>query len=327
MKALVKRLVASPALTRLGAARARSGVLILNYHDLAADGDPTCWLRVPQAEFDRQLGLLRRHGDFVAPDALSAPGRGRLRLLLTFDDGYVNNRRLALPVLEKHGAPALFFVSTGHAASGEPFWFDRVVACIQADRRASLDLRDLGLGRHRFHPHDGPRRWEDVERLLVAVKALGNPGDPRVDAVLRRCDELSGPAARAYLEGCRPLGRDDLRAMAAGGLCHFGSHGHRHEILTYLDDAALAAGLAASRDFLAEATGRPPADIAYPNGNLDDRVVAAARTAGFARGHTTARGVARAGADPMRLPRLLVGGYDPPATLFWLVNRALLAGR
>ena len=334
MKALVKGVCASPLLTRLGAARTRGGVLILNYHDIAADGDPTCWLRVPQAEFDRQLSLLERVGEFVTPDALAAAAQdgrhsareGRLRLLLTFDDGYVNNRYLALPVLEKHGAPALFFVSTFHAATGEPFWFDRVVACVQADRRETLDLREFGLGWYGFATADDRHRWEDVERVLVAIKTLGNADDPRVDAILRRCEELSGPAARKYLTGCRPLGRDDLRAMRASGLCSFGSHGHRHEILTYLDDVALAANLAASRAYLEDALGEPTRDIAYPNGNLDGRVVRAVQEAGFKRGYTTVRGVARSGHDPLRLPRVLIGGYDDPTTLFWLVNRALLAG-
>ncbi len=38
-------------------------------------------------------------------------------VLLTFDDGFANNFSNALPVLQKVGAPALFFVSTQHVAS------------------------------------------------------------------------------------------------------------------------------------------------------------------------------------------------------------------
>jgi len=328
MKNLVKRLVAGPALTRLGTARARGGILILNYHDVAADGQPSSWLRVPQAEFDRQLTRLARIGDFVGPEALGAGGGrgGRLRLLITFDDGYVNNYRLALPVLRRHGAPALFFVSTWHAQTQEPFWFDRVVSPIQAEGLAELDLRGVGLRHYRFRAPDGPGRWDDIQRLLVDVKALGNPGEAAVDRVLARCAAAGGAAAARALADCRPLAADELRAMRDSGLCRFGSHAHHHEILTLLDDAALADGLAASRGFLERTLELPVEDVAYPNGDVDARVVAAARAAGYRRGYTVREAVSRPGNDPLLLPRVLVGGYDTPSLLFWRLNRALLLG-
>ena len=328
MKSFAKRLAASPVLTRLGMARARGGLLILNYHDVGADGQPSSWLRVPQAEFDRQLARLGRIGEFVGPEALGAEGArdGRLRLLLTFDDGYVNNYRLALPVLRRHGATALFFVSTWHAQTREPFWFDRVVSPIQAEGLAELDLREVGLRHYRFQAPDGPGRWDDIQRLLVDIKALGNPGEAAVDRVLERCAAAGGAAAAQALDDCRPLSPEELRAMRDSGLCRFGSHAHRHEILTLLDDAALAAGLADSRRFLEQTLALPVTDIAYPNGDVDARVVAAARAAGYRRGYTVRGALSRPGGDPLLLPRVLVGGYDTPSLLFWRVNRALLRG-
>lgn len=328
MKSFAKRLGASPALTRLGVARARGSILIVTYHDVGADGQPSSWLRVPQAEFDRQLARLGRIGEFVGPDALGTAGArdGRLRLLVTFDDGYVNNFRLALPVLRKHGVPALFFISTWHAQTQEPFWFDRVVSPIQAEGLAALDLREVGLRDYRFRTPDGPGRWDDIQRLLVDIKALGNPGEEAVDRVLARCAAAGGAAAARALADSRPLAPDELRAMRDSGLCRFGSHAHRHEILTLLDDAALADGLATSRGFLEQTLALPVNDIAYPNGDVDARVVAAARAAGYRRGYTVREAPSRPGDDPLLLPRLLVGGYDTPAVLSWSLNRALLFG-
>jgi peptidoglycan/xylan/chitin deacetylase (PgdA/CDA1 family) len=328
MKSIAKRLAASPVMTRLGAVRARGGILILNYHDVGADGQPSSWLRVPQAEFDRQLAQLGRIGEFVGPDALGAEGArgGRLRLLLTFDDGYVNNYRFALPVLRRHGAPALFFVSTWHVQTQEPFWFDRVVSLIQAEGLAELDLREVGLRHYRFRTPDGPCRWDDIQRLLVDIKVLGNPGESVVDRVLARCATAGGVATARALADCRPLAPDELRAMRDSGLCRFGSHAHRHEILTLLDDAALADSLAASRSFLEQTLALPVEDIAYPNGDVDARVVAAARAVGYRRGYTVRGALSRPGGDPLLLPRVLVGGYDTPSLLFWRVNRTLLCG-
>ncbi len=351
MKSLFKRFLGNAALTRLAAARLAGSVLILGYHDIGPNNGPGNWLRVRQREFDRQLTWMARFGRFITPDELPvvvaevgdgsatdgnagerrAAGIGRaaatssdLRFLLTFDDGYVNNYRVALPILKRHGVPALFFVSTWHAATGESFWFDRVAVPIQADAMGELDLREVGLKLYRFHPSDGPQRWDDIHRLLADIKALGNPGHPVVDQILLRCQEATGERGRAALVDCRPLRVDEIRAMRASGLCHFGSHAHRHEILTHLDDSALAEALRASHEFLETTLLTPPYDLAYPNGDADERVFAAAEAAGFGRGYTTADGVTRPQTAPLRLPRLLIGGYDTPSVLAFKLNRLLL---
>jgi peptidoglycan/xylan/chitin deacetylase (PgdA/CDA1 family) len=112
--------------------------------------------------------------------------------------------------------------------------------------------------------------------------------------------------------------------MHETGLCHFGSHAHGHEILTHLEDAALAETLRTSRAFLEKTLHAPPRDLAYPNGDTDERVCAAAQAAGFLRGYTIERGIVSPRCAPLRLPRLLVGGYDTLTTLAFQLNRVLM---
>jgi peptidoglycan/xylan/chitin deacetylase (PgdA/CDA1 family) len=99
------------------------------------------------------------------------------------------------------------------------------------------------------------------------------------------------------------MSSDQLRALARAGH-EIGSHTSTHPILTRLDDATLASELVSSRARLADAIGAPVTSIAYPNGDHDDRVVAAARRAGYTLGCTTSPGHVRTGHDPLRLPRI-----------------------
>jgi peptidoglycan/xylan/chitin deacetylase (PgdA/CDA1 family) len=97
----------------------------------------------------------------------------------------------------------------------------------------------------------------------------------------------------------------DLNRLAEAGW-EVGSHSHSHRRLTGLDDAALAAELGESRAACERGTGRPCRSIAYPYGDVDRRVVAAARTAGYEAGASLP---ARLGpADPLDWPR--VGVYQ-----------------
>jgi len=291
MRKFVKSCLGNTLVTRLLSRCGPATILTLMYHDLRDDDDFGNWMRVSVADFEAQLVMLGDLGRFVDPEALADPSRlasDRLNILLTFDDGYVNNHRLALPLLEKHRAPALFFVSTRHMIEQQTFWTDVVVIAIQAAGLAELDLHDFGLGIHRFHPVDDAQRWDDIQRLLVTIKSAGNADHPVVAAVLSRLCETHAAVLDEHLPRFRPLNVDEVREMAAGDWCTFGGHGHDHGIFTYLDDEQLDYNLREPRRILEETTGAPVVDLAYPNGDCDPRVLERAAAAGYTRAFTTA---------------------------------------
>ena len=79
------------------------------------------------------------------------------------------------------------------------------------------------------------------------------------------------------------LGWDRLRSLQEAGW-EVGSHTRTHPRLTELDDETLAHELRDSRVACEEALGRPCESIAYPYGDVDARVVAAADAAGYRYG-------------------------------------------
>jgi peptidoglycan/xylan/chitin deacetylase (PgdA/CDA1 family) len=97
-----------------------------------------------------------------------------------------------------------------------------------------------------------PMRWPGVERWL------------------------GGPHERELV----PLGWDELRRLRDAGW-EIGSHTRTHARLIALDDAALAEELEDSHERLAAELGAPCRTLAYPFGEADERVVAAARAAGY----------------------------------------------
>jgi peptidoglycan/xylan/chitin deacetylase (PgdA/CDA1 family) len=82
-----------------------------------------------------------------------------------------------------------------------------------------------------------------------------------------------------------PMSWDQLGELADAGW-EIGSHTCTHPHLTQVDDDALRRELVDSRATVEERMGRPCATLAYPYGDYDERVVAAATAAGYAAAGT-----------------------------------------
>ena len=113
---------------------------------------------------------------------------------------------------------------------------------------------------------------------------------------------LGGPHERELV----PMSWEELGELAEAGW-EIGSHTRTHPRLTELDDEALAVELEGSRADCEAALQAPCRSLAYPYGDEDERVVAAAGAAGYMAAGALPQSFA--GASHLRWPR--VGVYRP----------------
>ncbi|MBO4779456.1 MAG: polysaccharide deacetylase family protein [Selenomonadaceae bacterium] len=90
-----------------------SKILVLNYHQV---DNKSSYLSVPPSDFEAQMKFLVDSGCItITPDELYAGLRGEIELppkpvLITFDDGYLDNYINAFPILKKYGLHATIFI-------------------------------------------------------------------------------------------------------------------------------------------------------------------------------------------------------------------------
>ena len=99
----------------------RGARVVLVYHRVLEGNRGTGEL-VGLRSFERQMAYLKENlaprgaGDLVFAGGAAAG----IEILVTFDDGYRDIFTRALPVLEKHKIPAVFFVATDLVFAGKP---------------------------------------------------------------------------------------------------------------------------------------------------------------------------------------------------------------
>lgn len=160
---------------------------------------------------------------------------------------------------------------------------------------------------------------DTLEHALPVLQEFGIPAAvfPVLDLRRRYSAWDSAPALRAPL-----LEFEDMRAMEDAGV-EFGSHTVAHARLTLTPPGALEDELVRSREILGSIVARPLPVLAYPYGDVDDRVKAAARGAGYAAGLAVASGPLDLAADPFEIRRQCVAPSSSEAYLRLLFSGAL----
>jgi peptidoglycan/xylan/chitin deacetylase (PgdA/CDA1 family) len=132
------------------------GIQPLVYHRVCPDRESFRSTYVVSAsDFRRQMEYLVRHRyDCVTLDALLAgtTGRnGRPRILLTFDDGYLDNYTHAFPILRELGLPAIVFLVADF--SRRTNWWDVPMGVPEAPLLERDHVREMVEGGIEFGSH------------------------------------------------------------------------------------------------------------------------------------------------------------------------------
>ena len=257
----------------------------------------------PEA-LETQLRLLGTTGEFVSVSQVrdAALGDGKLpprALLVTFDDGLRVQLDHALPVLDRLGIPAVFFVNTWPIAN-------RVVSTVH--KIHLLRAHTPSAVFHALFQAEARRQAIEVRCVVEPAQAAAKyPWDSPESAQLKYFlnYQLLSEVRDALIAPCfhHVFGDDEavishalymdvaqLRSLGARG--YLGTHGDQHLPLGHLSWGAVHAAVQISLDTLLAWTGVRPFALAYPFGSLEASTLdagAAAAAAGVELGFTAER--------------------------------------
>jgi peptidoglycan/xylan/chitin deacetylase (PgdA/CDA1 family) len=286
----------------------RGRLSILIYHRVLPAPDPILHEEIDAATFERHMSLLAAEFN-VMPlgEACARLARGELparAVCVTFDDGYADNERVALPILKRFGLQATFFVSTGFSDGG--FMFnDGVIEAVRRAPAGTHDLSGLGLGVRTL--------GDDVERRAAIDALLARLKYRQVRERGALVEQLAA-TMRSKLPKDLMMRPAQIKRLRDEGM-EIGGHTVNHPILAVLEAQEARAEIVDGKRRLEEIIGAPVTLFAYPNGkpgrDYGPRDVALVREAGFAAAVSTVGGVADRGSDIFQLPRFSPWDRNP----------------
>lgn len=310
----------SIGLLRAGDLLKAPGGRILVYHGLDRQGDKSLNGRfLPVSEFEAHARFLSDHARVVSLDAYfnGANAEGPMTVALTFDDGYRNNLHYALPVLEKYGLPAAFFVTGSGTAGAEWLWMDFLdVATRLGPETLWVDgifFRKKRWRHTRFYADNRGRRLVHHARFgaLSFIQKMEN-------AFLEAGAWSEAAALQEYWALLSPA---ELRDLAGSPLATIGAHGHSHRDLAYMPHEAACAELRDQKSVLEKNCGRPVRALAYPFGAYTRALVDEAEKLGFTQQLAVDLLFAEDQQDARLRPRLVVNPYISPENQWLAVKK------
>lgn len=308
----------------------KSRALILNYHRVSPDleNDPFEMAVTPD-NFVAQLEVLRKIGRPMRlcqfASLLNEGNFSDRAIVVTFDDGYVDNFLYAKPLLESYSVPATIFVTSGHIDSNDQFWWDELSQLLLRAKKLPAVFylsRNTITGQLHLQERLDKRnfRCQKIWRM-----AIGNDQRTRL-RVLRdirqlffviSCEERQRilneltdllepqavPQARSHLSS------SELLSLVQGGLIDIGAHTVSHPVLSTLPEHEQQQEIQESKRKLEDILHSTVDSFSYPFGQPIDytqKTVSIVKESGFSCACSTFSHYVQPKANCYDLPRWTV---------------------
>lgn len=286
--------------------------------------------------FRQQIEYMKEHFNIVTMEQVMDAVEGRTELpkkalLLTFDDGYIDNYTFAFPVLEENKLQGSFFIPGKTFATHQLLDVNKIHYIL-----ASTDIVQLVSDvKKQMNYYRGQEYQYPSTEELFEEYAVGNRFDSKETIFVKRMLQtvlpeevrglISGNLFKKYLGVSEEqlayelyMTEDQIRTMKRHGM-FIGIHGYDHYWLGKLPDQVMKQDISLALETLDEFIDSRHWVMNYPYGNYNSAVVNYVKDRGACLGLTTEVRVTHIGKDnPWMLPRLDCNDFPPKSNNFMI---------
>jgi peptidoglycan/xylan/chitin deacetylase (PgdA/CDA1 family) len=307
-KRWLKKALVGSSILRLASRLTPPSAAILAYHSVEETPqltDPIFGASTSRVQFENHMKTLARKFRPVSLDeVLQFAQAGRQlppgAVAVTFDDGFADNYELALPILNRYGIPASFYIMVNAVENGTLPWYCRLRFAFHATNK--MEWKDPVNGR--------TFRLDVPEERRVALQLAWDTGAKLTGSVQ---DRFIGGVEEAL--GTEPANAphgfmmtwEQVRGLRKAGHT-VGAHTLSHPNVAQVSVSEARSEIVESKRRLEEKLGEAIEHFSYPHPALNpcwsNQTLELTREAGYKSAVLTTSGQVRAGDEPLALKRI-----------------------
>jgi peptidoglycan/xylan/chitin deacetylase (PgdA/CDA1 family) len=284
--------------------------VILMYHRITDLNSDPFHLAVSPAHFAQHLEYIQHTcRPMRLLDLVEAVQHGSLpprTVVITFDDGYVDNLSQACPLLESAQIPWALFVTTSGIDSQREFWWDALEQVLLSSNNLPDRLQLCIQGQE----YEWPTTTREQRQLACyAIHKLIQPlTEVEHDQILTNLAKWAEQEQVRRPE-YRSMTAAELIQLARNEFVQVGAHTITHPLLSSLSPDEQYNEIVGSRQKLETTLGYPIHALSYPYGDFNNKTAGIVAAAGFRAALTIIPNRIEAGDDPFLLGRFEVNNW------------------
>jgi len=258
--------------------RSARGSRIVVYHGICKDDhlrfNP---IFLKRDTFESHLKFYKKYFNIISLDDYYE-GRfsaDRFNVCITFDDGFANNHKYVLPLLEQYQLPATFFITAIRSVDHDILWND-FLGIVSKYGPHKITYKGECYYKGRFDKYisevSGVSLVERLHYMGFAEKAeMMEILYPMVPFKTNKQDE----------EYWLQMTIEQIKELSISPFVTIGAHGHYHNNLEKISIRDAGDELTFSKAYLESLISKPINSCAFPYGTYTPQVIEAAKKAGY----------------------------------------------
>ena len=304
-------LLSKTTLTNLILRSLNIDTVFLNYHRVISDKDfkkknrPSDDLIVSESVFEKQIIFLTKNFNVISINDVHKNFNLKKKIVVTFDDGYLDNYEIAFPILKKYNCPAIIYIATSFLNNIDYPWWLNIWKIIKQNKFIIFNKKKIDISNKNLKI----KNYNFFCRKLFLLKK-------REQVIF--FNKLRYDIKKSIKNKKIFLLKENLIKLSKNNLVEIGCHSHHHQNLKILNKNELNKDIVKSKGILEKVTRKKIFHFSIPFGTKDsftEKTIRLLKKFNFKTIVTTNHGNFNKN-ELLKIPRIGVGNNDLGDTLY-----------
>jgi len=218
---------------------------------------------IHQNKFEKYIKFLSKNGQAITLNDIDDKKiKYRNKYIITFDDGFYNNYKYALPILKKYNVPHIIYLTTNYIDKNLISWIDRIDLAID---KCSQPFIYSSILKKKFKLGSKKNKIIFLDFIRKYFKSLKKIDlNHFTQKLLKDLKLISSRTSEDDLD--KKLEWKHVIKMSKNNLTEFGGHSHNHNVLGHLSKSQYSNEINRSLNFLIRKGKLKIKHYSYPEG-------------------------------------------------------------